>query len=210
MSVPALQPERRRGRGSLRAAGGWGCLGSDGGRSADPDQDSAETQVVSEPGPVVLPSVWPHAVRSLTRLSLLLGGHPSARGRGAGCRVSSTCCLQTAMAEGKLAPGAVAAASSAPPPAGTGRRSGLWASQDRRTRRRSRPRVAATSAVHTSGTCIQEGGAGAGPRLWPQLLLVGQPGWVGPPRASLMLPRALRVLNAAPQLQEVETETEDR
>lgn len=42
-------------------------------------------------------------------------------------------------------------------PAGTGRRSGLWDSRDRRTRRRSRPKVAATSAAPISGTSIRSG-----------------------------------------------------
>lgn len=49
-----------------------------------------------------------------------------------------------------------------PSPAGTGRRSGLWDSRDRRTRKRSRPRVAATSAAPTNGTCIRRGGARGG------------------------------------------------
>lgn len=59
-------------------------------------------------------------------------------------------------------------------PAGTGRRSGLWDSRDRRTRRRSRPKVAATSAAPISGTCILRGGA-----RW---LLPRSPMWGGAKR----------------------------
>lgn len=43
-----LQPEHQRGRGSLRAAGGWRCPGPDGGRSPEPDEGPAAAQVVSE------------------------------------------------------------------------------------------------------------------------------------------------------------------